>query len=198
VPYTSESGQARPVPKAVTHPRDSNIRENRTEQNHFFLKRHPHQCCVSLLHTTGTCPSSRSGFRPDRETFANEKFGGIFKPQPASSFVCASAPVLPVRAWCDPRSLLPHLHLASETSGPGLWLAAVLDSLGRVSAEIVCDDTLVQYAAYLALLLFGGVDGIIRFRSFRWGWRFFFFPPGQFLLFPCFGVPEKSFFCRPC
>lgn len=44
--------------------------------------------------------------------------------------------------------------------------------LGRVGAEIVCDDTLVQYAAYLALFLFGGADGIIRFRSFWWGWRF--------------------------
>ena len=43
--------------------------------------------------------------------------------------------------------------------------------LGRVGAEIVCDDTLVQYAAYLALFLFGGADGIIRFRSFWWGWR---------------------------
>lgn len=36
--------------------------------------------------------------------------------------------------------------------GWGSWLAAALDPLGRVGAEIVCDDTLVQYAAYLALL----------------------------------------------
>ncbi|EPS27997.1 hypothetical protein PDE_02942 [Penicillium oxalicum 114-2] len=59
-----------------------------------------------------------------------------------------------------------HLHSASETSGDpsrfcfpssspsgeveGKLLATIPH--GRVGAEIVCDDTLVQYAAYYALL----------------------------------------------
>lgn len=70
--------------------------------------------------------------------------------------------------------------------------------LGRVGAEIVCDDTLVQYAAYLALFLFGEADGIIRFRSFWWGWRFTSFFQGQFMFPPLVlflgGVWEEFFF----
>ncbi|KAJ5601049.1 hypothetical protein N7510_010583 [Penicillium lagena] len=49
---------------------------------------------------------------------------------------------------------------------------------GRVDAKIVCDATLVQYAAYLLFLRLDfrdGGTGIIRFRSFGWGWRFTFF-----------------------
>lgn len=51
----------------------------------FFPKRHPHQCCVSLLHTTRRPPglpvlgsdfSSRGEIT--RNPLANEKFGGIF------------------------------------------------------------------------------------------------------------------------
>lgn len=52
-----------------------------------------------------------------------------------------------------------HLHLASETSGPpGLSSGGLGTPLGRVGAEIVCDDTLVQYAAYwlFSLLLARG------------------------------------------
>lgn len=79
-----------------------------------------------------------------------------------------------------------HLHSASETSGDPE--SALLASIpyGRVGAEIVCDDTLVQYAAYCALvLLSGGESGIIRFRSFWWGWRFtFFFPLVSILILP--------------
>ena len=78
---------------------------------------------------------------------------------------------------------------------------------------IVCDDTLVQYAAYwLPFLACGGGSGIIRFRLFWWGWRFtFFFQVSCFLLSPfpvevlpsvalCDGVGslERIFFWRPC
>lgn len=75
--------------------------------------------------------------------------------------------------------------------------------LGRVGAEIVCDDTLVQYAAYLALFLFGGADGIIRFRSFWWGWRFTsFFSRSVYVSSPLVlflgGAWEEFFFWRPC
>ena len=67
---------------------------------------------------------------------------------------------------------------------------------GRVGAKIVCDDTLVQYAAYwLPFLACGAGSGIIRFRLFWWGWRFTFFFPGQ--LFLAFPVPcGGSAFCR--
>lgn len=50
-----------------------------------------------------------------------------------------------------------HLHLASETSGRlGLPSGRSERPHGRVGAEIVCDDTLVQYAAYWLLLLLRG------------------------------------------
>ncbi|KAJ5139589.1 hypothetical protein N7448_002997 [Penicillium atrosanguineum] len=59
---------------------------------------------------------------------------------------------------------------AAQTSG-GLSL---LIPHGRVGAEIVCENTLVQYAAYLGLAFPSGLVrfGIIQFRSFWWGRRF--------------------------
>ncbi|KAJ5807786.1 hypothetical protein N7474_009055 [Penicillium riverlandense] len=70
--------------------------------------------------------------------------------------VLNQGPVLPVRAWCETQT-------------------TALTGLG---AKIVCDATLVQYAAYLLFLCldFGMEElGIIRFRLFGWGWRFTFF-----------------------
>lgn len=55
-------------------------------------------------------------------------------------------PVLPVRAWCDQLDT-PALGIRNIGATPH----------GRVGAEIVCDDTLVQYAAYwLPFLIWGG------------------------------------------
>lgn len=104
-----------------------------------------------------------------------------------------------------PRSLLPHLHLASETSGGWKRGLAVsfLEPHGRVGAEIVCDDTLVQYAAYLALLSSIGGEWMVSFDSDHSGGDgaspFFF--SGQFFndtpLVPgeCW---KDFFFWRPC
>ena len=95
--------------------------------------------------------------------------------------------MLPARAWCD--LLDTPAFGIRNIGGPGWSLLFSLrgvggtDSIphGRVGAEIVCDDTLVQYAAYCALVFFFLVEkdegGIIRFRLFWRGWRFTHFSP---------------------
>lgn len=127
----------------------------------FLSKRHPCQCCVSLLLTTaGSSPVlGILGPVPAPRPLANEKFGGIFKiPNPPSLRLAKS------EGRCCPRgpgvTYSTHLHSASETSGDPVgslllrgWRADAIP-YGRVSAEIVCDDTLVQYAAYCALVFF--------------------------------------------
>ena len=105
--------------------------------------------------------------------------------------------MLPARAWCD--LLDTPAFGIRNIGGPGWSLLFSLrgvggtDSIphGRVGAEIVCDDTLVQYAAYCALVFFFLVEkdegGIIRFRLFWRGWRFtHFFPRSVF----CFPLPS--------
>lgn len=77
------------------------------------------------------------------------------------------------------------------------------DVLGRVGAEIVCDDTLVQYAAYLALLSLrrGGWYHSIPIILVGLALHFFF-STGQFYKpSPWFlgGSVWEEFFCwRPC
>jgi hypothetical protein len=63
----------------------------------------------------------------------------------------------------------------------------------------VCDDTLVQYAAYCVLVFLffpfgreGDESGIIRFRSFWWGWRFTFFFSQVSILIPLYPPPLMS------
>ncbi|KAJ5444350.1 uncharacterized protein N7458_008222, partial [Penicillium daleae] len=75
-------------------------------------------------------------------------------------------PVLPARAWCD--LLDTPAFGIRNIGGPGA----------------------VQYAAYCALVFFlsFGVgrdeSGIIRFRSFWWGWRFTLFSSQVSILLP--------------
>ncbi|CAP93640.1 hypothetical protein PCH_Pc16g09700 [Penicillium rubens Wisconsin 54-1255] len=108
-------------------------------------------------------PSSQLWVPPRAvKPLANEKFGGIFKTQPASSFDFA------------------------QTSGGG----ACPDAPGRVGAKIVCDDTLVQYAAYLALSSLRRDGWYHSIPIILVGWRFTLFFSGQFLL-----PPPGSFAC---
>lgn len=76
--------------KAVIPSRQKNPTKTKTLPAFFFFsslllsKRHPHQCCVSLLHTarhTTLSPVPDSGqVTPPGYYLANEKFGGIFNP----------------------------------------------------------------------------------------------------------------------
>ncbi|KAJ5572257.1 hypothetical protein N7535_005917 [Penicillium sp. DV-2018c] len=74
------------------------------------------------------------------------------KPQPAPSFVNSRVGAGAAREGLK--------HRADGSQLTALLWVVVSDVLGRVGAKIVCDDTLVQYAAYLALLfLLWGLSG---------------------------------------
>ncbi|EKV11267.1 hypothetical protein PDIG_51030 [Penicillium digitatum PHI26] len=73
--------------------------------------------------------------------------------------------------------------------------------LGRVGAEIVCDDTLVQYAAYLALFSLRRSGWYHSIPIILVGMALHSFFPGQFMLPPLRflgGGVWKEFFWRPC
>ncbi|KAJ5911795.1 uncharacterized protein N7473_001098 [Penicillium subrubescens] len=90
-------------------------------------------------------------------------------------------PVLPARAWCD--LLDTPAFGIRNIGGLSFWFSFLREGL------LALDDPmgesvrrLLQYAAYCVLVFLffpfgreGDESGIIRFRSFWWGWRFNFF-----------------------
>ncbi|KAJ5574563.1 hypothetical protein N7450_008462 [Penicillium hetheringtonii] len=99
-------------------------------------------------HGRGLCPLS-SG----REFFSLRDYSQMRNSEESSTSNPRLTPVLPVRAWCDlqdtPALGIRNIGAPVSSLGVCWWF-----SLGRVGAEIVCENTLVQYAAYLTPLLF--------------------------------------------
>lgn len=110
--------------------------------------------------THGSWPCQLSSVREpashrDHSQMRNSEESSTTNPRPALFERIEWASVLPVRAWCD---LLDTPALGIRNIGALVCsfferLIGVFP-LGRVGAEIVCENTLVQYAAYLTLLLF--------------------------------------------
>ena len=92
-------------------------------------------------------------------------------------------------------------HQKHRGDGKEASRSPFLEPHGRVGAEIVCDDTLVQYAAYLALLPSVGGEWMVSFDSDHSGGDGaspFFFSGQFFTILPLFAVvlgsAGKSFF----